>query len=121
MVDPVAETLLRIVFASDEKIGGIVSDAGSNPIDLTLSGTELRFLLRATFDDVAALLTKTIGSGITIGADGSYTVTIPETDKATLVPATYEYTLEYTAPGGDITVVARGDFQVLENAAVQSA
>lgn len=117
MTDPVAPVDITIIEETDEKIGGIVADAGGNPIDLTLASTGLSFIIRRKYGDTSAVYTKSIGSGITVGSDGSYTVTIAKTD-ANLTPGVYYYALKYTAPAGGVTEVARGKLIVQASAAV---
>lgn len=117
MTDPVDPIELIIIEESDEYLAGIVTDAADSPIDLTLTDTELAFTVRKRYGDTSSIVDYSIGSGITVAADGSYTVTVPSTATA-LLPGTYYYSLRYTSPASIITEVARGKLIVQPSAAV---
>jgi len=97
-----------------------VSDAAGVPIDLTAAAVSLSFAIMRSLTDAAILLVKTkAAGGITVGADGTYTVRISASDKSTLPPGQYFYALFYSVSGGGSdTTVARGKFLVLDQAAV---
>lgn len=117
MAQPVTETNLTMLYGTDTYFEGTVTNAASAAIDLTPAGISLDYLVRRSYSDASALLTKTKAAGVTARADGTYTVAILDSDKASLAVGNYVYALRYTATTGDVEVVARGQLSVLPSAA----
>lgn len=117
MAEPVAEIHLTMLYGTDTYFEGTVTNAAGAAIDLTPANISLDFIVRRSYSDASALLTKAKAAGVTARADGTYTVAIPDSDKASLPAGGYVYALRYTATTGDAEVVARGRLSVLASAA----
>lgn len=76
-----------------------------------ITGWAISWMLKkdATDDDVNAKITKTVGSGITLTTplSGICTVTVADTDTASLRPGLYQHELKRTDDGFE-TVLAYG-------------
>lgn len=111
MADPVTTSALELVYGDDEFLEGTVTDADGNAVDLTAAGVELTFTLAKDFTGTTAL-TKTIGSGVTGNADGTYEVHIEDTDTSSFdEKAVYKFDLVLTDASAQLTTVARGTIE----------
>lgn len=98
------------MFHSDGAVfGGTVTEDTGSAADLTASGATLVFTL-ARLHGTTALLTKSLSSGIVGLVNGSYTITVDDSDVDTLDHNhRYFYDLIYTKPSAAYgTTVAWG-------------
>lgn len=100
------------IYRGEDKSWGI-SVAIDGPVDLT--GAALAFTVRRTYTGTA-LVTKTVGDGITVtdAANGQATLALVPDDTADLTIATHYYDLVLTLSGKSYTL-AVGTFKVLQN------
>lgn len=79
-----------------------------------ITGWSLQFTLRRYYGDAAAVLTKTIGAGITVtdATNGVFKVSIASADTANLTPGVYVYDVE-RADAGNRTVLTIGYLNIL--------
>jgi hypothetical protein len=79
-----------------------------------ITGWSLTFSLKRQYGDASALLTKTVGAGITITSAGSgiFTVAIARADTTGLDPRTYVYDIQRTDSGHQ-TVLTTGNLTLL--------
>lgn len=84
----------------------IARDRGGNIIDLTGATISWRIGPRGRF---TTSVTKSIGDGITVvvAADGSYTLSLPAADTASLKPGRYRHAVEVTKSGA-VNLVQEG-------------
>ena len=71
---------------------------------MNITGFAIQFSLKLTVED-SDLITKTVGSGITLTdpTNGVLTVTIDDTDTTSLSPGNYVYSLKRTDAGNETT------------------
>lgn len=121
-------TRLTLKGSSGDRVGGGTGELTRIvPVDLTLAGTKMRFMakLRKALVDGAAEIVKDESDGVTLNSPVTLsknraTVEIPPVDTAdVLETADFYYDVELEEPGGRVTTVAQGDWQVL--AAVRRA
>lgn len=92
--------------------GKVTNPDGTNP-DLTAPGVALTLTL-ATAPGATALVTKSLGSGVTGAADGSYSITVAQADiNAQAQGATLAYLILYQAASGRKTVLAHGVYELI--------
>ncbi len=79
-----------------------------------ISGWSLQFTLRKNYGDPSPLLTKTIGSGITVtdATNGVFTIALADADTVNLAPGAYVYDIERTN-AGNRTVLTIGVLNIL--------
>lgn len=82
-----------------------VNETGKQTVDVSLWAVE--WALGAESDTATPILTKTVGAGITLGADGQVDVALAAGDTAAFSPATYWYSLRRT-DAGNVTILAFG-------------
>ena len=84
-------------FIGEDKVfqHSVTDSAGAVQV---ITGWALEWVLRSNYGHSTALLTKTVGSGITIsnGAGGILQVAISDDDTLSMAPDTYCYTLRRT-------------------------
>jgi hypothetical protein len=80
----------------------------------TITGWTLQFTLRKQFGDATALVTKTIGSGITVtdATNGVFTVSLASADTSGLDLRAYVYDIQRT-DSGNRTVLTIGNVTLL--------
>jgi hypothetical protein len=79
-----------------------------------ITGWSLQFTVRKNFGDATALITKTIGSGITVTdlTNGIFKIAVANADTSGLTPGAYVYDVERT-DSGNRTVLTTGYLNIL--------
>jgi predicted RecA/RadA family phage recombinase len=79
-----------------------------------ITGWSLQFTLRKNYGDTSAILTKTIGAGITVTdvTNGVFKIALANADTANLAPGVYVYDVERT-DAGNRTVLTIGYLNIL--------
>lgn len=72
------------------------------------------FTVRTAPTASAAILTKTLGSGITKVETGYYDVRVAPADTASVAAGTYVYDLQVTV-GSDVYTIIMGDLNILQD------
>lgn len=75
-----------------------------NGVDLDMTGYSARLQVRVTVNDPTALLTLTVGDGLTItaGPPGKITITLTNAQTAALAWTTGVYDIRIVEPDGDV-------------------
>ena len=90
-----------------------LKDAEGNDISLT-SGDMLYFTVRQNPNAKTKTLQKKLGSGINLGTDGYYHVTLSSDDTATLNYGTYGYDIELKSSTGLVQTLTIGEITLTE-------
>ena len=80
------------------------------------TGSTLVFAVKKTLNDATPLISRSIGSGISVSG-GAVTVTIPDTSIRALGDFKGYYDLTHTSSGGIITTFAYGPFVLARDVA----
>jgi len=87
-----------------------------NEVAINITGWSIEFALRLQKDDVT-LISKTVGSGISIddGLNGIFTVSIDDTDTDALAEGSYWYEIKTTNLSGVETTVLNGKAKMYQS------
>jgi hypothetical protein len=107
---PTMATVANFSFYKGEDV--TITDTASPVTNIT--GWSLQFTVRKQYGDATALITKTVGAGITItdATNGVFKVAIANGDTANLAPGAYVYDIQ-RIDAGFRTVLSTGTMNIL--------
>lgn len=107
-----ASTAIQSNFSLYKGEDVVVTDSMTPVTNIT--GWSLQFTLRKNYGDATALVTKTVGAGITVtdATNGVFKITLASADTANLALGNYVYDVERTDVGNR-TVLSIGNLNIL--------
>jgi len=95
-------------FRGEDKVLSVTVDDGATPpVAKNITGWTLAFTLRQSAGDATALVTKTVGAGITITTplSGIFQVSLEDIDTIALAPGKYAYDCKRMDAGAEAVLV----------------